>query len=270
MLTRRIPVSMLILFGIDSANPARRGIRPQEVAPLSSSRTTKRLNREEKKAETKARLLDAARRVFAAHGFQAATVDQIADEAGYSKGAVYSNFSSKEDLYLSMLEQHFEERRHRIAAAVAGQDSYEGQTVVAAAQFMEMVRSEPEWTLLFMEVTAYASRNPELQPRLAQAMRGFQETVRFLLEEGVRGFGIKGEVPSNDMAIAVMALGHGMALHDILDPEGVADELYGVMLSFMLRGGLAWLKEVQDASQDGTFHEEIGDGIPYMPWNNDD
>lgn len=203
--------------------------------------------------------------MFASHGFQAATVDLIAEEAGFSKGAVYSNFDSKEDLFMAMLEQHIEEQRARMAQAVSTEESYEGRAMVGAAQFMEMVRTEPEWILLFLEFTAYASRNPELRPRLAEQMRRFHSTVKELLEEGVRTFGIKGEVPSNEMAIAVMALGHGMALHQLVDPEGVADELYGVMLTFMLRGGLEWLQEVQDASTDGTFHADIGDATPLFP-----
>jgi AcrR family transcriptional regulator len=226
---------------------------------LQTASATRRLNRGEKKAATKARLLEAARTVFARHGFQNATVEQIADQAGFSKGAVYSNFASKEELFMGMLEQHIEERRVQMAQAVSREETYEERAMVGAAQFMEMVRSEPEWILLFLEFTAYASRNPELRPRLAEQLGRFQDTIKQLLEDGVRAFGIKGDVPSDEMAVAVMALGHGIALHELVDPDRVPDELYGVMLTFMLRGGLEWLRESQEASEDGMFHREIGD-----------
>jgi AcrR family transcriptional regulator len=203
--------------------------------------------------------------VFAQHGFQSATVEQIADQAGYSKGAVYSNFASKEDLFMAMLEEHIEERRAQMARAVSGEDTYEERAMVGAAQFMDMVRTEPEWILLFLEFTAYASRNPELRPRLAEQLARFQETIKLLLEEGVRAYGIKGDVPSTEMSVAVMALGHGFALHRLVDPEAVPEELYGVMLTFMLRGGLEWLQEAQEASPDRTFHAEIGDATPLGP-----
>jgi hypothetical protein len=75
-------------------------------------------SRAEKKAETRQRLLDAAGRVFARRSFHGASVDEIAEEAGFSKGAVYSNFASKEDLFLALLERRIDERIKEIARVV--------------------------------------------------------------------------------------------------------------------------------------------------------
>ena len=71
---------------------------------------TTRMSRSERKARTREELLAAARKVFLRRGFHGATLEEIADEAGYTKGAVYSNFAGKDDLYLALLAAHYEQR----------------------------------------------------------------------------------------------------------------------------------------------------------------
>src|ERR1700724_3041427 len=78
-----------------------------------------RLTREQSKANTRERLLDAARSVFASSGFHGASVEEIASRAGFSTGALYSNFDGKEDLFLALMEREIEEHSREIAAAVA-------------------------------------------------------------------------------------------------------------------------------------------------------
>ena len=101
----------------------------------SSLRTRKRLTRRERKAETRAALLEAAARTFGRRGFYAASVAEVAEEAGYSKGAVYSNFESKEDLFMTLLEGRPLGWVSAISSLLANEEQVE-PLVMKSGQFM--------------------------------------------------------------------------------------------------------------------------------------
>ena len=84
---------------------------------------TARMTREQSKALTRERLLDAARNVFARSGFHGASVEEIASEAGFSTGALYSNFDGKEELFLALMEREIDEHAREIAEAVGARTS---------------------------------------------------------------------------------------------------------------------------------------------------
>src|SRR5438552_3631727 len=90
---------------------------------MSAATPAGRLTREQSKANTRERLLDAARSVFARSGFHGASVEEIASRAGYSTGALYSNFDGKEDLFLVLMEREIEEHSREIGAAVSRRSS---------------------------------------------------------------------------------------------------------------------------------------------------
>ena len=99
-----------------------------DVAPIATAEqglaaartaTGARLTREQSKANTRERLLDAARTVFARGGYHGATVEQIASEAGFSTGALYSNFDGKEDLFLALMEREIDAHAREISAGRA-------------------------------------------------------------------------------------------------------------------------------------------------------
>src|ERR1700758_5239590 len=115
---------------------------------------------------TRALLLAAARRVFLERGYFAATLDQIADEAGFSKGAVYSRFASKADMFLALLEDRISERagqNAQLAEDLAGTGNF--AAVIDLAERAE--RGSPGWRLLVTEFRIHAARDPELNRRYA-------------------------------------------------------------------------------------------------------
>src|ERR1700716_2007314 len=112
--------------------------------------TAPRMTREQSKANTRERLLDAARSVFARHGFHGASVEEIASEAGFSTGALYSNFDGKEDLFLVLMEREIEEHAREIEEAVSERESVSERAEGGARQWMTMIEREPEVLLLFM------------------------------------------------------------------------------------------------------------------------
>ncbi|MGA8466820.1 MAG: helix-turn-helix domain-containing protein [Trebonia sp.] len=125
-----------------------------------------KLRREEQVERNRGLVLAAARRVFLARGYVSASLDAIAEEAGFSKGVVYSQFASKADMFLSLLEARIAERaeqNERLAAGLDGKDLAEAVPALAAS----MRRAEPEWTQLVLEFRLFAARVPELRDRYA-------------------------------------------------------------------------------------------------------
>src|SRR5438552_643007 len=130
-----------------------------------------RLSRAEQNDRNRALLLDAARRVFLERGYYAATLDQIADEAGFSKGAVYSRFASKAHMFLALLEDRITERaaqNAQLAGELAGTGNF-----AALLDLAEQAESgAPGWRLLVTEFRVHAARDPELNRRYAALHAG--------------------------------------------------------------------------------------------------
>jgi AcrR family transcriptional regulator len=194
------------------------------------------MTRDERREQTRELLLEAAGRVFADRGFHGASVDEVAEEAGYTTGALYSNFAGKEDLFLSVLERFAARQLEEIGDAAA-----EGSTVGARARhgartWMAFLEREPELVPLFMEFWGYAVRNPEVRPRFAEQRARVRAVVAGLIEQGGRDLDVRFSVPPAQLATAVEALADGLALQKLLDPESVPDELFGTVLAALLDG----------------------------------
>ena len=124
-----------------------------------------KLTREQKKAQTRERLLDAATRVFANKGYAAASLDEIAEEAGLTKGAVYSNFESKDDLFVTLLEERVDPRMIDFGEEVGRDVSGEEQAREAGELYMRELFEERTWVLITLEYRLHAARNPEVLDR---------------------------------------------------------------------------------------------------------
>jgi AcrR family transcriptional regulator len=195
-----------------------------------------RLSRQEAKGQTREKLLDAASQVFADRGFEAATIDEVAAAAGYTKGAVYSNFSSKTDLFLALLERRIKIESSRQNAWIAGHSPAE------IADILEESTRQPlnwdlRWTMLFTEFWLHAMRDPEARQVLASEYERARNLVTDLIAETYEQAGLTPPFPARDMAILIDALGHGIGLQAALDPERVDMRLQAQTLVWMLRGG---------------------------------
>jgi AcrR family transcriptional regulator len=181
-----------------------------------------RLTRDERKAQTRAELLAAARRVFLERGFHAATLDDIAVEAGYTKGAVYSNFSGKDDLFLALLDEHYVERvaAHRALFEALDLEGPE-ETMGAVARIVyEAYEREPTWWALTADFAIHASRDPATSRRL----RALRERFLAAMAELIEGVGERHQLvyrlPSSEVARGTGALLRGLMLDWILEPGG--------------------------------------------------
>jgi AcrR family transcriptional regulator len=197
---------------------------------------TARMTREQSKAHTRTRLLDAARSVFARGGFHGASVEEIASEAGFSTGALYSNFDGKEDLFLALMEREIAAHAREIAEAVGARASVDERAKGGARQWMTMIEREPELLLLFMEFWAYGVRDARVRPKVAARFAQVRELLTRLIANGVREFDLELELPAEQLAVAIDALADGIARQKLADPGAVPDELMGKVLSILFAG----------------------------------
>ena len=198
--------------------------------------TRRRLTRAERKEDTRARLLASAARVFARRGFHAASVEEVAEDAGFSKGAVYSNFASKEDLFLAMVEARFRDRLTAIRAAVAEPGAPGEQARRSADSFIRTLAADPEWPPVFMEFWAYAQRDPSVRRRFAAQVGSMRTAVAEILASRAAELGMELPLPAEQLATMTFAMATGFAMERQLDPGAVPDELFGTMLEVFFAG----------------------------------
>lgn len=204
-----------------------------EQDPKLQTPSATRLTREQSRAHTRERLLAAARGAFARNGFHGASVDEIASEAGFSTGALYSNFNGKEDLFLELMEREIEEHARELTEAVRARASMAERAKGGARQWMSMIEREPELLLLFMEFWAYGVRDPQVRPKVAARFAQMREVLTQLIADGVREFDLELALPAEHLAITIDALADGIARQKLADPEAVPDELMGRVLSLL-------------------------------------
>lgn len=176
----------------------------------------------ERRTATRARVLDAAGAVFAARGFERATLDEIARQAGVSKGAVYHSFRSKDDLFLALLEQQLGDR------LAAGPDD---EAADVAAGFVERVGRDPRWGPLFFEFAVRCARDPELRPRFAAFLRA----ARARVEELTRDQRPAPTLTAAEHATVVTALANGLVLERMFAPDEVASDLLTRALALLVK-----------------------------------
>jgi AcrR family transcriptional regulator len=192
-----------------------------------------RLTREQSKANTRERLLAAARSAFASGGFNGTSVEEIASRAGFSTGALYSNFDGKEDLFLVLMEREIDEHAREIAEAVRERASVAERATGGARQWMTMIEREPELLLLFTEFWAYGVRDAGVRPKVAARFAQIRRLLTKLIEDGVREFELELALPAEQLAIAVDAIADGIARQRLADPSAVPDELMGNVLALL-------------------------------------
>jgi AcrR family transcriptional regulator len=202
----------------------------------------KRKTQAERREETRELVLAAAARVFAQRGFHATSLDAIAEEAGFSRGAVYYNFADKEELFLELLDRRCAERAQdlrEVFADTPGDDvaATSRQAQLAAQNALDAMTGDPEWRALYLEFLAHAARDPAFRRRFAkrsQEMRGALQDVVIERTEAVAGaLGMEPE----QLAVVIDALGTGLWAHHMLHgPRAVPPDLFSKALALIVDG----------------------------------
>jgi AcrR family transcriptional regulator len=197
------------------------------------ARTRTAPTRAERKARTREQLVAAADRLFRRDGFHATSVDAVADEAGYTKGAVYSNFAAKEELFFAVYERRLGERIEELdrigARAASAQDALHAAVESAGR------RSEDGWMAVFFEFWAHVLRHPEHRERFAALhRRGLDPFVR-AVEAFAREHGAEPPLPPDLLATAHLALGNGLQLERLTRPDEIDTESFQRVMWFLAR-----------------------------------
>jgi AcrR family transcriptional regulator len=196
---------------------------------------SKRRTRAERQEQTRGELIAAAAKVFARRGYLGASVEEIAEEAGYSHGAVYSNFEGKAELFVAVFEEYVAGRVREIARVGTETDGPLVQRAQAIAdQWMRDVAEDSETLLLQLEFVVHTARNPELRERFARRTNGVRLAIETHLENDQRDRGIPLALPPSDLALVLHALGNGLALETLRQPDAVPADLYGRFVKLLL------------------------------------
>ncbi|MCX5383850.1 TetR/AcrR family transcriptional regulator [Streptomyces sp. NBC_00083] len=184
--------------------------------------TTKR------RPQTLARLLAAALEVFAESGFGAARIEDVCRRAGYTRGAFYSNFSSKEELFFALFDAHAARELERIGRLAEQTDDRDLTAARIAALLAHIEPDERTWYLVTTEFTLYAIRNPEAAARLAGHDARLREEATALLgallaRAGLRPRGDLGDLVRVVVALREGALGQSYVEPDVLAPGALAE-----------------------------------------------
>lgn len=166
---------------------------------------------------TQRKLLRSAERIFARDGFEAARIEDIAAAAGYTRGAFYANFDSKEELFMSLLED-FVGRRIRDVRELIAQANTPEEQAEALRDYYARVATQRRWALIFMEYKLFAIRHPQVRSRLQQRMRGLRSGGIEILRNLSTALGRHTPVSSTAGAVAMGALSNALLLEQLVDP----------------------------------------------------
>jgi AcrR family transcriptional regulator len=187
---------------------------------------TERLTRAERSAHTRRELLEAAERRFFLRGYHGTTLDDIADEAGYTKGAVYSIFKSKAGLFLALFDEVMERRLQEVRELFAPHDDDESLLRALAAQPVD--DRNAQFLLLTIEFWVHAAREPAVLEEFSARYRR--------VRAGIAALGPPDTFLGIDRwSVVTLALSNGLALERLIDPAGVPGDLMATVQARLAR-----------------------------------
>jgi AcrR family transcriptional regulator len=193
------------------------------------------LTRAERRASTRAALLRSAARLICRHGMHGASIDAIAADAGYTKGAFYANFASKQDLFLTMLEEKFARALADLEETMPGAGVPAAEAHQAAERFLAYAGSDPEWPRLYQEFAALAARDEPFRAQLAARVSELRARVAAVFEQWAASYGVKPELAPAEVAAMTFFMADGFLMHRQIEPA-LDESLYPRMIDVFLAG----------------------------------
>lgn len=189
------------------------------------------------RSEVRERLLKAAFVEFAQRGFAGATMQQVAARAGFTTGALYSNFASKDDLFFELFEQEITGRISAVRTILAQGElsvTTEATALEAGRQLTAAMQQNREWQLLFTEFWLRAVRDDDLRERWVEKRRRYHQQLIELADEALARLGAGASVSSRTLMLTMLALNNGLATEELADPGSVPDDTIGTVLGRLL------------------------------------
>lgn len=184
------------------------------------------------RGEVRDRILDAASKVFAAEGFAGATIDAIGQAAGFTKGAVYSNFGSKDELFLALLDREFELRGEQIATALESEDDIAAAAQTLSRSVLDSVHGHADYYVLLVEYWLRAVRDPELRERLIARRRAAAADQADNFVESAATVTSGRQLA--DLAQLVVTINLGIAMEEVLRPGTIDPDLLAHLITALL------------------------------------
>ncbi|MBI5104797.1 MAG: TetR/AcrR family transcriptional regulator [Solirubrobacterales bacterium] len=201
----------------------------------------KRKTQEQRRAETREQVLAAAANVFARRGFHGTSLEAVAEEAGFSRGAVYYNFSDKEELFLELLDRRCAEHAQDLRAAFAGADddveATSRQAQFAAQGALDAMTGDPQWRALYFEFLAHAARDPAFRRAFARRTAQMRAALDEIVAERAAPFADALGMEPGQLAVVIDALGTGLWAHHMLHgSRAVPPDLFSKALALLVDG----------------------------------
>tara|TARA_R110001606_G_scaffold117794_1_gene247737 strand:- start:8200 stop:8793 length:594 start_codon:yes stop_codon:yes gene_type:complete len=185
--------------------------------------------------QTRLALRTSAAAHFAKYGFEGAAVDQISEDAGYSRGAFYSNFADKEAIFLELLVEHLERDITRFQRASDESATLEELVNRLAAAYRDLGEN-PDWCLLSAEFQLHATRSGVSGSLFSDAYSDYRNQVSALLETAFARFDFQSELDARELTSALIGLSHGLALERAATGASLPMEVTGKAIRALIFG----------------------------------
>ena len=173
-----------------------------------------------RRADTVERLLDAALETFADIGFAAASVEDICRRGGFTRGAFYSSFRTKDELFAALFERETARNLARAEEQLAGLEDEDDPVTAAVERCLATFRADRTWVLVHTEYSLYAARHPEAAAALRRHAEGLHRRLTALIETAAARIGLRLTLPANRLARIVLALHDGVVIREVLGGSG--------------------------------------------------
>jgi AcrR family transcriptional regulator len=195
------------------------------------------LTPERRRQQTREHLLAAAAEVFAERGFHGASLDEVAAVAGFTKGAVYSNFKNKEDLFLALFKANYDREMDALRATLSGSEVPPESRI---PEFVALIRDQTapdgrNFNLLYQEFWLYAARNPEVREQLTRIDDEGTLALAEILQAERERVGMEPLASPLQTARIIEIIFRGIGQLRVLQPEVADDELVGAAIAFVAR-----------------------------------
>jgi len=181
---------------------------------------------QEKTAQTRRALLKSARLVFARDGFEACRIEDVAAAAGRTRGAFYTHFETKAELFFALLQEEVDKHARRIRAVLEGRETVEDR-LAALRDYYARCMADREWGMLVLEFKLFAARHPRLRPQLAAIHRRIRASMKLEVIYKLLGIDKTDNEPRSAALEGVMA---GLFLEHVYDPERLSEQQAAVFL----------------------------------------
>jgi AcrR family transcriptional regulator len=206
-----------------------------------------RRTRAEAREDTRRRVLEAALAVFSEKGFSAASVEEIAARAGFTRGALYSNFADKEALFLALVDERLTEREAEVSRVIGSSSPL--TLIDDLREWRSGEGDDTGWVRLVAEFRAHALRNESARLRLAESEQTIRSAYARAIGVQFAALGLTPPAP-DDLATLLAILDTATPIQRLIDPDGVREEFFFDILSLLSRAVVA-LAEATEGERTG-------------------